>query len=262
MERPKTPHCKRGHELSSENIKIRKNGICCRACLLINDKKYRDKKRKSQPAKTHCAKGHELSPENIKITKHGRHCRTCLSINLQKYRDKKKSTRAAKTHCAKGHELTNQNSGKRGCKICLRHSKSAWSRKKYETNIQFRIEVKERVYRYRKLLGLGKTKIEVGETFNEKLQRNDLYAIVNRATPKGLNPVARDDVIQSAILAILEGEISQSEISSAIKGFITSQYRDYDLASEHSKVKSLDAEAFDEGRFSLHETQNRNIWDM
>lgn len=170
------------------------------------------------------------------------------------------------THCTRGHEKTPENTkiekGGYRCRICLRNNKSIWSRKKYETNPQFRDAVKERVVKQRRLISLLKTKVGAGETFNEKLQRNDLYAIVDRATPKGLNPVARDDVIQSTILAILEGEISQSEIGSAIKGFITSQYRDYDLASEHSKVKSLDENAFDEGPISIHETQNRNIWDM
>lgn len=170
------------------------------------------------------------------------------------------------THCKMGHEKTPENTKKEKagyrCRICLKNNKSTWSRNKYETDKEFRSKVKERVYRQRRLSTLLKVRTEIGETFAQKLQQNDLYTSVNEFVPRNLNPMLRDDVIQSTILAVLEGEIARHEIAAAIKKFTTSQYKGYDLFSEHSNVKSLDADALYDGQIPLHETQNRNIWDM
>ncbi len=165
-----------------------------------------------------------------------------------------------------GHEKTPENTKREKagyrCRICLKNNKSLWSRRKYETSAEFRAKVKERVYRQRRLLGLLKVRTEIGETLNKKLQQNVLYTSVNEAVPRNLNPTMRDDIIQSTILAILEGEISPQEIGASVKKFTASQYKGYDLFSDHSNVKSLDADAIYDGQPSLHETQNRNIWDM
>lgn len=258
--------CIRGHEQTPQNVKVRKHSNCCRICLLMNDRKYREKKKQARPPKTHCSNGHELSPQNIKIKNNKKYCRTCMAINDKKYREKNKKTRRIRTHCSKGHELSAQNvivkNDGRRCRICLKNNKSIWSRKKYESDPKFRAKVKERVFKHRKLKGLLITKAGLGEIFNSRLEQNDLYLLVNEYIPKKLNPVLRDDVIQSTILALLTGEVSKGEIMPAIKKLITAEYNGYDFTSEHSKVMSLDVAAFENEKISFHEINNRNIWDM
>lgn len=79
-----TTHCKRGHELTGDNLYLRANGTrYCRACQYELD--GRDiraiRVRQAQGTKTHCARGHELTLDNIRLDRDGsRRCKTCKRI--------------------------------------------------------------------------------------------------------------------------------------------------------------------------------------
>ncbi len=77
-------HCKYGHPLSGENVRIYKykdDGVrrLCRACARIRVHNYRKLHPKPPKIRTHCKKGHELTPENTYIRHQGwRDCIVCM----------------------------------------------------------------------------------------------------------------------------------------------------------------------------------------
>lgn len=104
----KQTHCKRGHELTEENLTWYGGQRYCKKCHAINARGYYDKLRsemddalkKNDVARisklpqywTHCKNGHLFSPENTMIVKYGeresRRCRTCYKANAEKRAEK------------------------------------------------------------------------------------------------------------------------------------------------------------------------------
>lgn len=145
--------------------------------------------------------------------------------------------------------------------MCYRSKGRAW-RYKNRLNEEYIRKNRERSAKNRRLRAL--LKIRDGKSFVEQLKQNDLYIRVDTLVPQALNPEIRGDVIQSTILAVLEGKIALADdgVKLAIKGFISSEYRSYDLASKFSGKKSLNDLAFRDGNATLHDVENSNIWDM
>lgn len=76
----------------------------------------------------------------------------------------------------------------------------------------------------------------VGVALKRVLNSNELFRAVNQAVSANLPPHVRDDVIQNMILAILEGELTLSEVRSKSRQYL----RDYDRATERWKTVSVD----------------------
>lgn len=81
-------HCKRGHELSGDNVRVdRRGGRACRACAR---EKYHAKKAQQPPApprrlRAECSKGHPFDSENTLIESDGRRrCRACRVLGRQR----------------------------------------------------------------------------------------------------------------------------------------------------------------------------------
>ena len=82
--RPRKTHCKRGHELVYENLRV-KNGVRVRGCKLcanmVNKSHYQpvqvDKRR---IIKAHCKRGHELAGNNLVKGASNRTCRICANM--------------------------------------------------------------------------------------------------------------------------------------------------------------------------------------
>lgn len=72
-------HCKRGHEFTPENTRIRANGSRdCRACEVGKWKREVERRAIAKVQKITCVHGHPLTGENLYITSDGRRrCREC-----------------------------------------------------------------------------------------------------------------------------------------------------------------------------------------
>jgi len=55
--------------------------------------------------------------------------------------------------------------------------------------------------------------------------RHKLYLLVLKQVPTSLPADVRDDVVSAILLAVLEGDITQRQISSSVKTYITKHYR-------------------------------------
>lgn len=120
-------HCKRGHELSDQNISINKRGArVCKICQKITSKEFINSIPKRD--KSFCINGHKYTIENTIHRKDGTNeCRSC--------RDLRKKNRVKRiripNHCIHGHEYTTENTftRKNGRKYCIKCK--AKSDKKY-----------------------------------------------------------------------------------------------------------------------------------
>lgn len=89
-------HCKRGHEFTEENTKIKSKGR--RTCVICYKERYTSRNKRVLPleeiqnikndgAGKYCKRGHEFTFENTWVSKNGsRSCRTCgLEKNRKSY---------------------------------------------------------------------------------------------------------------------------------------------------------------------------------
>ena len=94
-------HCKNGHELSGDNLKLSANGWrSCRSCKRAIDQR-RLRNRPHVPPKTHCKYGHEFTADNIRLRANRppqwRECRKCWRASVKTaHRRKKQRLRAAR----------------------------------------------------------------------------------------------------------------------------------------------------------------------
>jgi hypothetical protein len=135
-------HCKRGHELSGENVYVYP-GLQKRRCKTCYDawqhNRQENKVKHPKSAWTHCKRGHEYTPENTYVYRGVRQCKACHNdLTLRRYHEKQADLagrpkepakpRALRTQCKFGHPLTDDNvvivkegQGRtyRRCKICV-----------------------------------------------------------------------------------------------------------------------------------------------
>ena len=86
-----------------------------------------------------------------------------------------------------------------------------------------------------------------GEKSRSVLLSNELYAQVNRAVSKKLDPDAREDVISDIVEAVLAGRIAEADIAAKCSEFATAHNR---LFSKY-RNKSLDAPIFDDRALNI-----------
>lgn len=77
----------------------------------------------------------------------------------------------------------------------------------------------------------------LGAPSSTVLYQNAIYAAAHAAVPRGLPSDIRDDVISEIVVAVLCGDILESEIAASAKRFVTAFYRQFD----RFKTISLDA---------------------
>lgn len=79
-------HCKRGHELTGDNLYVVKNSgrRNCKTCATLNRRSRLKQKPHSLP--THCKHGHAFTPDNTITNKSSgwRRCRTCHNARRRK----------------------------------------------------------------------------------------------------------------------------------------------------------------------------------
>ena len=93
------------------------------------------------------------------------------------------------------------------------------------------------------------------EALNAALGKNTLYATAAAAIPATLPPHVRDDAIQSLILAVLEGEVSEAAVAKHAKRFISGAWG---LVSQHG-MRSLDATIPGTERLRLLDTLSAEV---
>lgn len=77
----------------------------------------------------------------------------------------------------------------------------------------------------------------IGEALQTALGKNTLFTAAKAAVPKYLDRHAREDIISSIVLAVLEGEIDEADIPAKAGGYITA----YNRGSNHYNTVSIDA---------------------
>jgi hypothetical protein len=134
-------HCKRGHELTPENLYPRTNGArVCRQCAKDRHREtYQSRGRGSPSSRTHCSRGHSYSPENTRWLpgKHGNLTRECVACRRASGQARRRANgmrvwpKGTATHCPHGHEFTPENTYRlkgrsgnytRACRECRRIS--------------------------------------------------------------------------------------------------------------------------------------------
>lgn len=86
-------HCKRGHPLSGDNLRISTTGArLCKACRREQQKIKRGPTAGPNYERTHCPKGHPYAGDNLYVNKAGsRQCKTCIRERaLKRYYERKK----------------------------------------------------------------------------------------------------------------------------------------------------------------------------
>ncbi len=126
-------HCKDGHELSGDNLRLTSGERLCRKCIADKAKaKYIKKERlKTRAARQNCLKGHEMTEENTGFHnrlsgRNSRYCKACSNARDKKYRKTGKIIKLPKSHCLSGHLLIKsnlyENKGRKRCLTCLKLS--------------------------------------------------------------------------------------------------------------------------------------------
>lgn len=106
---------------------------------------------------------------------------------------------------------------------------------------------------YRAAVGIyrGLGDLAGGFELQRSLSQNELYAAVDRAVSRALPPHLRDEIRSEMIVAVLEGDLAEHEITSQVaRDFVTAYHRNAGTWA----VRSMDAPSHHgEGR-TLHET--------
>ncbi len=124
MVRANSDFCERGHELTADNVYIRRNGSRqCRKCrALWNARQHKIKYgTERRPDRTHCKCGHALEGDNAYEWNGQVYCRACHNDHTKrKYHEK----RANAIACLEGHPYVEYGgigpNGRRYCKECIR----------------------------------------------------------------------------------------------------------------------------------------------
>lgn len=135
--------CKRGHEFSTENTWIAKDGSRhCRTCNRLRAAKYLPGVGVGgyERAKTCCPQGHIYAGDNLYVSPNGkRSCNACRRARGAKLFPGcgAGAAQRAKTCCPQGHSYTPDNTwieknGTRHCRTCRREHSRAWYRKSRE----------------------------------------------------------------------------------------------------------------------------------
>ena len=99
-DRARQTHCKRGHLLEGDNLRIRKQGWRnCRTCDDMWNALASEKRKAARVPRTHCKWGHEFTPENTLMDRGGRQCVICT---------RKRARRGQARYRAKGRALASQ----------------------------------------------------------------------------------------------------------------------------------------------------------
>jgi hypothetical protein len=96
--------------------------------------------------------------------------------------------------------------------------------------------------------GLGD--VAEGFAFKRALSQNELYVAVDRVISRGLEPHERDDIRSEMILAVLTGEISETDITREMaRSFVTAYHREAGTWLSDS----LDAPTFGDSNRTMHD---------
>lgn len=105
--------------------------------------------------------------------------------------------------------------------------------------------------RYRAAVGIyrGLGSNDVGAALKRALSKNELYAAVDRVIGRGLDAYVRDEIRSEMILAVLEGEITEAEITSqTARAFVAAHNR----SAGAWLTRSMDASLYGDRR-TLHD---------
>lgn len=135
--------------------------------------------------------------------------------------------------------------------------------KRIQAAREYRVKNRERLSAYNKArwakLKAGKSvQVAIGEALNEALGKNHLYHNAQNAVSSRLPPHVRDDVISEIILAVLEGDLAEADISKHAGKFLAAHYKMH--PTKFGPI-SLDAPAYrDGGRDTIGDTISEGMW--
>lgn len=155
----------------------------------------------------------------------------------------------------------------------------AWKKNKYHSDPQYRTKDKARRDRlraenrehylaynraYDALRRARRTRDRVaiiGEALQQALGKNTLYAAALAAVPANFPRHTREDIVSSLVLAVLEGEISETEIASHAKAHISAHYRMFTKYGPGGSImRSLDQPVYHDNPTPLIETVSEGLW--
>lgn len=70
-----------------------------------------------------------------------------------------------------------------------------------------------------------KTRQALGEQLQSQLRDNAIYRTVREAIPAHLDPVARDDIAQDMVLAVLEGDLTLTDLRARAQEFVRQHWK-------------------------------------
>lgn len=87
---------------------------------------------------------------------------------------------------------------------------------------------------------------------------NAAYMAADAAISRRMDSDARDDIMQSIVLACLEGSLEVGDVKSRSREFISAYWR----GRPEFRLRSLDAPSFDDGSGSLHDVVSASLWEV
>jgi hypothetical protein len=214
-------HCHRGHPLSGDNLRPRKNGRECRACRL---QWQRDNRQKSYDYTNRKRASGQLKmgylPSVVKLTDPG----------LLRY----------------AIEMVAQ-TGRREAAFEI------IGRERFTAILAYEPKLRKRVKKLtvRRLSPLIAAPSIIRAT-------DDIMDVIESAVPRGLTPDHRADVIQNIWIAVLERRLKRSEIVPRVREYINAEYRN---AHNKYGDRSLDVPIWLDSRTTLLDTLTRGLWD-
>jgi hypothetical protein len=228
-----------------------------RPLIEVNTNAAQCRKGARMRAKTHCNYGHLLSGDNLLRVNNGkwRRCRTCMK------------------KCSEEGRLFNEDQARRVVaqlhegRTIAEMTKAGSST--YVVNHRALLLFRRKQPKFDRLvlrLSAANAKIHYAAEYlrrrtshRAKLDARaaDVFAMIRAAVPANFPRDAREEIIASMALAIIEGRLWQRDIGQRVGEFIKAHYR---MFSNFGPL-SLDARLYDDGATTLGDTISRGLWD-
>lgn len=271
-------HCKRGHELTADNIyEDPKGERFCRMCKRILSHQWKVNRAASEgrvlklPAalRTHCPQGHAYSGENLVIKYDGaRACRQCMRAAGVRSRKEGRLSPVTIRRVLEGlHEgkTVNNLRGKLG-------STYVGSRVVDHTKLKnFCMRNKALGQRILRLAAANRKIALVSANRSRRVFAHrsvlandglDAFSLIQSATAH-LADFLRDEVRSMMFLEAAEGRLDPRSAAMRVKEFVAAYNRQFSkyVPNGGGIMQSLDQQVYDDGPTRLVDTVTRGLWD-
>ncbi len=222
-------------------------------------------------ARTHCKNGHEFTPENTRIKKwsdaplrFGRACRQCARDDAAKIRpmtvEKVERVKALILQGVPLHHIGGA-AGKGGAYVTAYHNIN------YQRTIdpEFDRLVGQTAAFNRSLLNRPQHMAYMRRRcITMKARREaEFYQSICTMIPAYVGETARDDIVQSIMMALIDKSLRRDQVKERIKHFVTEQNRLFPPKFAKfggAQLLSLDAVLYEDGNATRHDTVSEGLW--